>query len=192
MILIGIISCEKEKPKTTYSFKNNSSQTLYGLTTYYLDGTTRVNQIEHGTMWIGTETEQIETDNPQINFSFSYDPDGIKYENADPNYVKGETHNRFIFDNNTDINGGSTYYILASVGVSFNNLTSYYWNGTEKLDLVQHGNLPNGCRTRHVRTDRNAITLSWDGSYPGGSPITFTITGDLINLLTIESDFQTK
>ena len=64
---------------TTYSFKNTSSSVLYNFCSYYWDGINRKNKVNHGNLLPGGETEIIEIPDPQIDFSFSFDPQGIEY-----------------------------------------------------------------------------------------------------------------
>ena len=72
---------------TTYKIQNNTSPQyqliLYNLASYYWDPVNNVafDEVEHGTLYIGHETEEVETDRPSIEVAFQFwdHPDSTWY-----------------------------------------------------------------------------------------------------------------
>jgi hypothetical protein len=186
-ILLVIASCEKEKPETSYLFKNNSSDIMYDFSTYYWDGSDFLDEIYHGTLGVDEVTEKIKTHRPDIDFSFAFDPGGILYVSANPYTIIRNKRNTFIIDNNTSIYGGTTYYVLNSSLQTLYDLYTFYWDGSDFYDMVDHNNLYSGYRTEHVRTDRSYIYATFALSAYGDYYVTdaFSIEYNSINSIVI-------
>jgi hypothetical protein len=186
-ILLVIAGCEIKKPETTYSFKNNSSNTLYDFSTYYWDGDNFIDEIYHGTLGLNQITEKVETHRSEIDFSFSFDPGGILYVSSDPYPVGRNKSNNFIIDDNTYIYGGTTYYVVNSTSQTLYDLCTFYWDGSDIYDVVEHSSLYSGFRTEHVRTDWDYIYVAFALTAYGDYYVTdaFSISYNSINSLVI-------
>jgi hypothetical protein len=179
-------SCEIKKPETTYSFRNNSSNVLYDFSTYYWDGASYADEIYHGTLELNQVTEKVETHRSEIDFCFSFDPGGILYISSNPYPVSRNKSNTFNIDDNTSIYG-TTYYVVNSSSQTLYDLCTFYWDGSDIYDVVEHSNLYSGYRTEHVRTDRYSIYIAFALTAYGDYYVTdsYSITYNSINSLVI-------
>lgn len=193
IILIFVLSCEKEEP-TTYVFKNETKLKLHDFSTFYWDGDVRIEEKYHGDLSPGKETNPITTTNPQIDFSFSYDPDGIEYVSANTNRIIENKNNVFSIDYNTRVFGGTTYFVVNNSSYPVYNFSSMFYNGNDVEDLIDHGTLMPGDRTEHVKTTRNEIYIGFtDGpdlynsrAYIGVNP--YPIYPNIMNELIFDDE----
>jgi len=89
----------------TYSFKNNTSYTLYDFCSYYWTGSEVEDLIEHGTLSIGEETDIIITNRTQIDFGFRFSSSGDLYISTNSFNLTINKHNDLIITDNTNIYG---------------------------------------------------------------------------------------
>ena len=108
---------------TTYSVKNNSSSTLYSVCSYYWDGTSILDFILHGTLSIGEQTKQIETDRDEISLGFK-DVFGNTYIVVYPYQIIKNTHNLLIIDDDTTIYSGRKKFL--PIGINIDELEKRY------------------------------------------------------------------
>ena len=193
LFLIFALSCEKEEP-TTYVFKNETRLKLHDFSTFYWDGDVRLEEKNHGDLSPGKETNPITTINPQIDFSFSYDADGIEYVSVYTNEIVANKNNVFNIDNETRVFGGTTYFIINNSSYPVYNFSTMFYNGNNVEDLIDHGTLQPGDRTEHVKTTRSeiyifftdALDLYNSNAFIGVYP--YTIYPNIINKLIFDDE----
>jgi PKD repeat protein len=91
---------------TTYSFKNNCSNSLPSFCSYFWDGSNILDFYSHGTLAIGGETQIVITDRDQIMFGFQLL--GKTYVGINPYVLVHDKHNVLIITNTTQIYGKSS------------------------------------------------------------------------------------
>ena len=64
---------------TSYIFKNGSSITLTDVYTFYLQGDTPVDEVSHGTLYSGNQTNEVITEYLVIDVIFEFYFDGVNY-----------------------------------------------------------------------------------------------------------------
>ena len=90
---------------TSYIFKNGSSVTLKEVYTFYLQGDTPVDEVSHGTLYSGDQTDEVITEYLVIDVIFEFYFDGVNYIGylGDPyNYdLTPNYQNLLVFDDYT-------------------------------------------------------------------------------------------
>ena len=64
---------------TSYIFKNGSSITLRDVYTFYLQGDTPLEEVSHGTLYSGNQTDEVITEYLVIDVIFEFYLDGVDY-----------------------------------------------------------------------------------------------------------------
>lgn len=87
----------------TYSFKNNSTVTLYNFSSYYWTGSEIVELVEHGTLNQGEETDIVITERTEIDFYYTSADESNLCISYEPYQLTINKHNDLIVDNDTDV-----------------------------------------------------------------------------------------
>jgi hypothetical protein len=162
LFFLLLAGCSKKSPgPTTYSIQNNSSNTLYGFTSYYYDGSNFKELSEHGDLAPGASTDYVTTDYDAIDFYFSYDPQGVLFYSSQSFTLNLHVKNLLEVNDNTSVDGGTTYYVLNQSDFDLINVISFYFSNSQILDEVDHGDLSTGTRSEVVSTDRSEIYVEF-------------------------------
>jgi PKD repeat protein len=84
---------------------------------------------------------------------------------------------------------GTTYSFHNNTSFDLSDFRSFYWNGTDIVDIILHGTLPQGQETNIVITTRPEILFGFrfgDKLFVGTKP--FVLIPDMHNLLTIDDN----
>jgi len=80
----------------------------------------------------------------------------------------------------------TTYQIYNDTGYTLDNLYSYYYDGSNVIDLTSHGDLLDNAYTDKIETDNPTIKASMDiGSETCITTVPFEVIGDINNVFTL-------
>jgi len=116
---------------TSYIFKNESSVTLTDVYTFYLQGDTPLEEVSHGTLYSGDQTDEVITEYLVIDVIFEFYFDGVDYIG----YL-GDPYNYDLTPNYLNL-------------LVFDDYTTFYWSenstsvkSTRELDALRQGAKP--------------------------------------------------
>jgi len=189
--LLLLIGCSKKEPgPTTFSITNSSSNTLYGFTTYYYDGANYKELTQHGDLDPGASTEFTTTAFDAIDFYFSYDPQGVDFYSVTSFTLNQHVKNLFDITDNTELDGGTTFYVYNQSDQELFNVESFSLSGSTKDNIINLGDLPSGTRSTIEYANSGETYLEFQlvqggDTYRVNNP--YTISDGVLNVLNINN-----
>jgi len=171
-LLVSLVSCKKE-PVASFSF---SGSTMVGQAISFVNESSNANEF----LWDFGDNTTSTLESP----SHTFDKPGSYSVKLT---VVGEDGSATVSQNITI--KGTTYSFKNNFGVDFPTFTSYYWNGEEIEDLINHGLLRAGSETDPVITTRSFVMF---GIFVGESLFIgideYTLQKDKHNMFIIDKN----
>lgn len=169
LFLVLLVSCEKEDSKTTIAIINSFNEPIYWIELSARNPETQNIEIvaSLGSLEAGESTGKIEMEGGDINelgINFTFDLSAtetvVDYILLKTFSIKKGEHNEYIISEQSELFGGTTYYILNSSNTQLFNVYSGYWNGNTFKEVRSHATLMPGKRSFHILTNYSEITLN--------------------------------